>query len=183
MMSIDEINKRIIKETCYETCFKLTDAMLLNKYKSKNSFKNKKKEISDIINKYNINNEKLINELTINNIPPGLKGNIKGLEFNRIVKEKILGIKIINNIRWNIRFEKRNIFYKTDEIPDWYISDNFTRKILIGMNQIDLWSGGAQLNRGYKYIINQKQYDDIKIICVVCNTIQLKSKKCIKYFL
>ena len=38
------------------------------------------------------------------------------------------------------------------------------------MNQLDLWNGGAQLNRGYKYIINNKlNTNTSKLLCVVCN--------------
>jgi hypothetical protein len=60
-----------------------------------------------------------------------------------------------------------------DEIPDWIIKNNLNNKIIIGMNQLDLWNGGHQLNRGFKYLNN----DNYKIICVICNYIQLKSNK------
>ena len=45
------------------------------------------------------------------------------------------------------------------------------------MNQLDLWNGGQQINRGYKYILNNN-YDNInnKLLCIVCNKIILKSK-------
>lgn len=45
------------------------------------------------------------------------------------------------------------------------------------MNQLDLWRGGAQINRGYKYIVNNKYNSrDIKMICVICNDVDIKSK-------
>lgn len=45
------------------------------------------------------------------------------------------------------------------------------------MNQLDLWGGGQQLNRGSKYIENNKHNTkDSKLLCVVCNEIQFKSK-------
>jgi len=66
---------------------------------------------------------------------------------------------------------------KTDEIPDWYIYNKNTSKILIGMNQLDLWNGGHQLNRGFKYLINNKTNNVIKILCVVCNEITFKNNK------
>ena len=65
----------------------------------------------------------------------------------------------------------------TTEIPDWYILEKSTNKIIIGMNQLDLWGGGQQLNRGSKYIENNKHNSkDSKLLCVVCNEIQFKSK-------
>ena len=46
------------------------------------------------------------------------------------------------------------------------------------MNQLDLWGGGQQLNRGFKYIENNKHNNiNSKLLCVVCNEIQFKSKK------
>ena len=38
------------------------------------------------------------------------------------------------------------------------------------MNQLDLWNGGQQLNRGYKYL-NTTYNNKIKLLCVVYNII------------
>ena len=52
------------------------------------------------------------------------------------------------------------------------------------MNQLDIWKGGQQINRGYKYLDIHKQVKEdnnevsqshIKLVCVVCNDIQFKS--------
>jgi hypothetical protein len=56
--------------------------------------------------------------------------------------------------------------------------EKLTNKIIIGMNQLDLWGGGQQLNRGYKYLIDNKHNNEkSKLLCVVCNEIKFKSKK------
>jgi hypothetical protein len=73
-------------------------------------------------------------------------------------------------------FEQKCNLYETSEIPDWYILDKTTHRVLIGMNQLDLWSGGHQINRGFKYINNNENIN-AKIVCVVCNKVQLKSTK------
>lgn len=66
----------------------------------------------------------------------------------------------------------------TNEIPDWYILEKNTNKILIGMNQLDLWGGGQQLNRGFNYIVDNKYNTQTsKLLCVVCNDITLKTQK------
>ena len=45
------------------------------------------------------------------------------------------------------------------------------------MNQLDLWSGGHQINRASKYIENNKHNNqNSKLLCVVCNEIQFKNK-------
>ena len=46
------------------------------------------------------------------------------------------------------------------------------------MNQLDLWGGGQQINRGSKYLVNNKHNTKkSKLLCVVCNKIKLKSNK------
>ena len=80
--------------------------------------------------------------------------------------------------RFEICFEKKCDDHYTTEIPDWYILEKSTNKIIIGMNQLDLWGGGQQINRGSKYIENNKHNNkNSKLLCVVCNEIQFKSKK------
>ena len=46
------------------------------------------------------------------------------------------------------------------------------------MNQLDLWCGGQQTNRGSKYLINnQVNTEKSKLVCVVCNKINFNSNK------
>lgn len=46
------------------------------------------------------------------------------------------------------------------------------------MNQLDLISGGHQLNRGYKYLIDNKHNNKTsKLLCVICNETQFKTNK------
>ena len=46
------------------------------------------------------------------------------------------------------------------------------------MNQLDLWNGGQQLNRGFKYIENTSYNNSkTKLLCVVCNKIIFTSDK------
>lgn len=44
------------------------------------------------------------------------------------------------------------------------------------MNQLDLWNGGQQLNRGYKYLGgNETNTKNCKLLCVICNKIQFSN--------
>lgn len=121
--------------------------------------------------KHNINDVKIdaiINDYLIDIIPAGTKGTIRGHKFNLIVKKTIEDIEL-DNKRFEVCFEKNNKLVDTNEIPDWYISDKQTGKTLIGMNQLDLWNGGQQINRGYSYLINNKiNTKKSKLLCVIC---------------
>jgi hypothetical protein len=176
---IEYINTKIKKEICYETLNELSDIKLMCEYKDCKSVKNQIKFLSDILDKYiDIKTkEKIIQEYLLQLIPPGTKGVIRGNKFNNIVKQLIIKIPLDID-RYEICFEKICEKYFTTEIPDWYILDKLTNKIIIGMNQLDLWGGGQQLNRGSKYIENNKHNNEnSKLLCVICNEIQFKSNK------
>lgn len=170
---------RIKQEICYETLAELTDTKLMSQYKECNSVKNEIKKLSEILIKYTDEEtkEKIIFEYLVQLIPPGTKGVIRGNKFNNIVKQFITKLAL-DTERFDICFEKECNTHLTSEKPDWYILEKSTNKIIIGMNQLDLWGGGQQLNRGYKYIENNKHNNiNSKLLCVVCNEIQFKSKK------
>lgn len=179
-MDIDYINQRISKEICNDTINKLTVEQLLDEYKECKSVKNKINTLEEILKKHRINNnkkEKIINDYLVELIPAGTKGVIKGNKFNNIVRKTIENM-YLDNERFEICFEKQCSIIDTSEKPDWYILDTRKNKVLIGMNQLDLWGGGQQLNRGSKYLINNKiNSKNSKLLCVVCNKIKFNSEK------
>lgn len=176
---MEAINTRIKQEICYKTLEQLTDAKLMCEYKDCKSVKNKIKKMSDVLDKYidEETKQKIIQDYLLQLIPAGTKGVIRGNAFNKIVKQFITKLELDAD-RFDIYFEKQCEGYFTTEIPDWYILEKSTNKIIIGMNQLDLWRGGQQLNRGSKYIENNKHNtENSKLLCVVCHEIQFKSKK------
>ena len=182
MQQIDEltnINARIKREICYKTLDELTDTYLLPEYMKCVSVKKKIKHMENILTKH-VNEEtkqKIIEEYMPHLIPPGTKGVIKGNRFNHIVKQFIINLSF-NAEQFEVCFEKRCKTHFTSEIPDWYILEKSTDKVIIGMNQLDLWKGGHQLNRGSKYIENNKHNNEnSKLLCLICNEIQFKETK------
>lgn len=183
---MNKINERIEKEYCDKTSNKLKDENLLKYYEKCKSVKNKTILLNTILENNNVKSKdrnNIINDFMIHLIPPGTKGVIRGNMFNTIIKKLIENINLDNN-RFEICFEKKCYKYITDEIPDWYILDLTTNKILIGMNQIDLWSGGQQINRGYNYLFDNKYNNEkCKLLCVICKNIKFnKINKTYKLF-
>ena len=157
MLSIEEVNAKIKEGICRETIEILDDTILMPEYKECESVKNEIKRLSNILGKYIDDNtrQKIIDEYLPQLIPAGTKGVIRGNKFNRIVKEHIESLNLDKDI-FEVCFEKNCSIHRTSEIPDWYIINKINNKDLIGMNQLDLWSGGAQTNRGSKYIFNNE---------------------------
>lgn len=179
MQTVKEINRRIKTEICYNTLLELTDENLMSSYKECNSVKNEIKKLGTILDAYLDENtkQKIIKDYLIQLIPAGTKGVIRGNKFNSIIRNKIIEFEL-DVERFEICFEKKCDGYFTSEIPDWYILEKATNKIIIGMNQLDLISGGHQLNRGYKYLIDNKHNNKTsKLLCVICNEIQFKTNK------
>lgn len=178
-LSMESINARIKQEICYETLEELSDLKLMCEYEGCKSVKNSIKKLSDVLGNHVVEEtkQKIIKDYLLQLIPAGTKGVIRGNKFNNIVKLFITKLQLDLD-RFEICFEKKCEGYFTTEIPDWYILEKSTNKIMIGMNQLDLWGGGQQLNRGSKYIENNKHNNEnSKLLCVVCNEIQFKSKK------
>jgi hypothetical protein len=179
MISIDELNTKIKEDICHETIEKLCDAKLMPEYKECYSVKNEITRLSNILGKYIDDDtiQKIIDEYLPQLIPAGTKGVIRGNKFNKIVKEHIELLNLDKD-KFEVCFEKKCSIHDTTEIPDWYILDKINSKVLIGMNQLDLWSGGHQTNRGSKYIFNNEHNSsNSKLLCVVCYEIQFKSNK------
>jgi len=176
---MEDINIRIKREINYEILEELTDVKLMDEYKECNSVKNEIQKLSEVLSKYTDETTKcnIIRDYLLHLIPSGTKGVIRGNKFNKLVKQFITKLELDTN-RFDICFEKMAEKHLTAEIPDWYIFEKTTNKIIIGMNQLDLWGGGHQLNRGFKYIENNKHNtDNSKLLCVVCNEIQFKTNK------
>lgn len=177
--SIETINHRIEKEFDEKVFDQLSDVNLIDQYKDCKSVKKKVKILSSILEEENIEDDiknNIINKFLLNLIPPGTKAAVRGNNFNKIIKEKIKQFKLDKN-KYELKFEENCDKVYTSEIPDWYILEISTNKVIIGMNQVDLWSGGAQINRGFKYLINSEiNNENTKLLCVVCNKKKIKNE-------
>lgn len=177
--SMEDINTRIKQEICYETVAALTDEKLMDEYTKCNSVKKRIKKLEDVLDKYVKDEETkqlVVRDYASQLIPAGTKGVIRGNKFNKIVKTYIKKLELDED-RFEIRFESKCEGHFTTEIPDWFIQEKSTNKIIIGMNQLGLWGGGAQSNRGSKYLENNKHNsENSKLLCVVANELQFTSK-------
>jgi len=169
------INEKIQHGFCNDTYRQLSDTNMMDEYMKCPSVINKISTLETILDKYlNEDTKKyIINDYINELIPPGTKGVIRGNRFNNIVKSCIKNMNL-DKERFVIEFEKDCPYYPTTERPDWFIYDKLTTKVIIGMNQLDLWNGGHQINRGNKYIIEGKNTDLLKTLCVVCNKVEIK---------
>lgn len=172
------VNNWIRKEYCVETFNKLGIDILLPQYLKSYSVISNINHLKSILQKNNVQEddiEKIIDQYIYKLIPPGTKGCIKGRTFNSIIKYHILSIPLSARY-FIIEFEKKHESYHTDEIPDWTIFEPKTNKLIIGMNQLDLWSGGQQRNRGSKYIYHETNNKKIKLVNVICHKTYFKTR-------
>jgi len=174
------INERIAKEICKDTIKALSDIQCLDKYKECDSLKKNVVALTNVLEKNNIDavkSKQITDDYLLSLIPPGLKGVIRGNKFNESVKEHILSLNLDKEL-YDIQFETKCSQYETSEIPDWYVLEKSSKKVMIGMNQLDLWGGGQQFNRGSKYIMTfPDNSDKVRLVCVVANEITLTSEK------
>lgn len=176
---VQVVNNRIQKEICLDTIEKLSDQNMLELFKSAKSTKKNIAELRNVLTKNKVSTkkqDKIIDDYILKIISAGAKGVIRGNKFNKIIEEKIISFGL-PSARFDVQFEKHHESFKSSEIPDWYIYDKNNKKIIIGMNQLALWGGGQQSNRGSKYVLEANNTEHCKLLAVVCNNITVKSKK------
>lgn len=175
------INTRIEKEVCQKTINSLKDEMLIDTYKQTPSVQKNITKLRTVLAKQHIPEQQqddIINDYVLELVPPGTKGVIRGNKFNKIVEDHLTYAFQEKTERFDVKFESVHPSFPTTEIPDWYIFDKVTGKIMIGMNQLDLWGGGQQINRGSKYLVNNKHNTEkSKLVCVVSNMVKIRSHK------
>lgn len=178
-MEVADINSFIEINVNCDIIDKLTDKKLFPEYIKCLFFAKKMTKLKEIIKKYvnDVVTNSICVEFTSEIIPAGIKGNIRGKKFNDLVSDFIENL----NLPFQIETEKMCPNHETSEIPDWYIYDEKTGKAMIGMNQIDLWSGGQQSNRGSKYVTGYVDKVNEKLVCVVCNNTKVCKKNSKKY--
>jgi len=113
-----------------------------------------------LLKKHKIKNlDSLMTDLLPFITPVGAKSNAHGHAFNKIVCQEIQ--KICAKKKYlNFTAEyKHKMFH---ERLDWIITNKKTNNTICGYNQIDLWSGGHQLNRGSKYVLDDHLHTRLK---------------------
>jgi len=149
---------------------------LEQKYKATKAFFAIKTKVDDILKSARVSKvtrTKLLTKLLPLLISPAVKSKVKGDVFNAVIMKelsKYMRMLKMSRTRYNLLFE--SVLQYVPEKPDWYIHDKLKNSYLIGFNQIDLWSGGHQLNRGSKYILDECLHrrllrKRIKLVCVV----------------
>jgi hypothetical protein len=175
---LESLNNKINNTICFNVIDKIEDCNLMNVYLEQQSVKKNINILQTILDKYvdKSISKKILKEYVPNLVPAGTKGVVRGNIFNKYIKEHLEEIEEISHLE--LKFEKKHEKFQTEEIPDWYLYDKKSNKIIIGFNQLDLWSGGQQINRGSKYILDENKHTkNQKTLCVVCNDIELKSTK------
>ncbi len=184
-MDVKQINKIIEQTYCKKVEDALLDKNLLPEYQNCTSVQRKLETLINIMLEEDIDINKINNVMRkaiLEIVPPGTKGVIKGNMFNKFVKEKVQSITLPEH--FEIAFEHQHPLFECCEVPDFYIYDPKAKKLLIGMNQIDLWGGGHQSNRASKYVSDDrfhKYYRDdgleIHLVSVVCNKVEIRSNQ------
>lgn len=182
----NSLSEIINEQYCEDVVEQLSDVNLYDEYIKSNSthnLMNKTQTLIDdlLLNFYTMNNEdfEIHKNNTINNlakmmITSGTKGVIRGNTFNKLVKEKLLQLRY-KYPDINIKIEKEHETNKKIERPDFIITHKVNKKCIIGMNQVDIWNGGQQTNRASKYLDDNLNTVNEKLLCVIANKYEYKT--------
>ena len=178
---MDLINQHISATHDESVCTRLSEEALIDVYMECPSVKKNIEDLSEVMKRNGVDDSKIsdiLKEYIPHLIPAGTKGVIRGNLFNQIVKNYVTGLNLPSS-EFEIKFESKHPKYVTTEIPDWYVYHLPSDTILVGMNQLDLWTGGQQLNRGAKYILDENLHSNpqMRVVSVVCSKITVSSTK------
>ena len=172
----DQDSKQRTFQHGYKNYEILTDDMLLSYYKDTPSVKKTVQHLYDVLKKHDVDHGRarcIIRNMLPMVVPPGTKSKLKGDILNSIVKSELYKIyRGLDSNRFILCFEQK--CHGLQEIPDWYLEDTINNRKLVGYNQMDLWTGGHQVNRAGKYILDETFHkrlarQNIRLVCVVCS--------------
>jgi hypothetical protein len=167
---------------CSNVAVALSDEALYDLTMASPSMLRKRAELADVVNRHLGANHPaataLVADLLAMSVPPGLKGVLRGNAFNRLVADAVRAA-VADAPHLRVTVEEKLPFLP--EIPDFCVHDDAAAACLVGYNQLDLWSGGAQTNRGSKYVLNDAFHaslpPNVQVVSVVAQHIQLDSIK------
>ena len=169
-MTIDELNIFIKDQD--KNSIKIDKEINKHNYETSPSFIKNNLRIKNVLMSEKISLckiKRIISQLTYFSIPAGTKGSIRGLAFNKMVGKMLK--RLVNKKKYiTLKFEAKHPLMS--EKADWMLINNNNKKVLIGYNQLDLWHGGAQINRASKYILDEVMHQSlskkrIKVLSVV----------------
>lgn len=151
----------------------ISDTALFPRYLQTESVKKEIETYTQTLLQVGVDKDRIKNALTLylpHLIPSGTKGYVRGKRLEELAQHAIEEFKLDDS--YTVLFEKdlqklkrKKKWTLTHECPDFCIKKD--GKMLIGMVQVDLWTGGAQKNRAPKYVYH-KQTPNVKIVSVIC---------------
>jgi hypothetical protein len=105
-------------------------------------------------------------------VPPGVKASFRGSQLNKLINQRLTRlVKKIPGVSIVFEQSHKKISTVIHERPDWLVTTKDGR-MLVGFSQVALWGGGQQLNRGAKYVLDNRLHTalarkGITLVCVV----------------
>lgn len=161
----------------------ISDLMLMDKYMQTSACKNAVKVLEDTSKDLFLDERQkrvFMRRILPMVIPAGVKAVVRGAALNNYVKNMMMRL-CKGKQGWKVDFEVRNCGHVT-EIPDWTLKVAKKGPLIIGFNQLDLWKGGAQINRAAKYILDDTLHarlnaNNVYLVCVVARHIDVTKQQ------
>jgi hypothetical protein len=180
-INIKHLNAEILQQYDRYTEDKFKDIQLMSSYITSPSMKNGVlKKLDEVQKELKLDERQtrmFMKKMLPLVIPPGVKANIRGQVFNKYIKNILCNFAKGKKV--TVEFEKK--VSDMSEIADWVMHLEGGRTI-IGYNQLDIWNGGAQINRGGKYVLDEGLHRRLKkkntfIVCIVARKLILKGSE------
>lgn len=168
-MNVEEVNKQIKRNICFNTIYRLSDEVLLLNFKKTISGHRIVSNLTEILkekDQYEL--EDIIDKHLSKFISNQTKSQVRKKCFDTIVNETIDNLHLNRNC-FEIRMKEDN--------ADWLIRELGTNKILLGINSIDIWKNHYRFKKGYDCVYRKPEYPNEKTVCVIASFIHFQNDK------
>lgn len=172
IMTVRQVNDRLRDDVCRDTLAAISDETLSPLFEQSPDIKKLLRGIDDVLFVADIHasvHANIYNRIRPLLIPEAVKTATRIRVFYEIVETAITAIGLSSD-RFDVAFNTRCPLPAVDHVPDWYILEKATNKLLVGMNQLNLSGRSNHTRRATAYI--ESGADDnsnLKYLCVLGN--------------
>ncbi len=181
-MTVRQVNDRLRDDVCRDTLAAISDETLSPIFEQSPEVKKLLRGIDDVLFTADIHarvHDSIYARIRPLLIPEAVKTATRVRVFHDIVTAHIVDLALSPD-RFDVAFNTRCPLPAVDHVPDWYIFEKATHKLLVGINQLNL-SGcrgraAMYIDSDFDFGSNGVVSGDVKYLCVLGNHERVSAK-------
>lgn len=178
-MTVRQVNDRLRDDVCRDTLAAISDETLSPIFEQSPEVKKLLRGIDDVLFTADIHarvHDSIYARIRPLLIPEAVKTATRVRVFHEIVTAHIVDLALSPD-RFDVAFNTRCPLPAVDHVPDWYIFEKATHKLLVGINQLNLSGCRSRVAMYIDSGSNGVDFDgNVKYLCVLGNHERVSAK-------